>query len=345
MGLNISDEYLPYALGGLLYMPAFQDNIIDKILGDKIPCLTSVAFCLEDSVKDDAVDEAETALIRTLNLLARGATQKSDAFTRILSGDGQPGLERANFTITNKSNVDLPLLFIRVRSPKQIYRLCENPAVPSMITGFIAPKFDLSNAGAYIEAVCAVKSRLMPIIESAQAANVSRRVAVLTELKRILDENKPRIIKVRVGGNDFCGLYGLRRNVTQTIYDIGIVRDILTDILNVFAGDYVVSAPVWNYFGRGKDEAWAMGLKKELELDKLNGFIGKTAIHPSQLPYIFEAMKVSAEDYADAEQILTWTDSRKAVAKSSGKNRLNELKCHGRWAKRMKILGDIYGVK
>ena len=111
MGLNISDEYLPYALGGLLYMPAFQDNIIDKILGDKIPCLTSVAFCLEDSVKDDAVDEAETALIRTLNLLARGATQKSDAFTRILSGDGQPGLERANFTITNKSNVDLPLLF------------------------------------------------------------------------------------------------------------------------------------------------------------------------------------------------------------------------------------------
>lgn len=96
-------------------------------------------------------------------------------------------------------------------------------------------------------------------------------------------------MNIRVGGNDFSNLYGLRRNEHQNIYEIGVIRDILANIINVFADTYVVSGPVWEYFKKGSDTAWEKGLRKEIELDLLNGFIGKTCIHPSQLLFFMTA--------------------------------------------------------
>ena len=117
-------------------------------------------------------------------------------------------------------------------------------------------------------------------------------------------------------GNDFSNLYGLRRPVDATVYSAGIVRDILVDILNVFARDYVVSGPVWEYFEDKKGNAWSEGLRQELELDRINGFIGKTAIHPSQLPYIYESLQVTRTDYEDARQLLRWDVDKLGVVKS-----------------------------
>ena len=153
------------------------------------------------------------------------------------------------------------------------------------------------------------------------------------------------ILNVRVGGNDFSNLYGLRRGANQNIYQIGVIRDILIDIINVFAADYVVSGPVWEYFGTGLSEPWATGLQAELSLDCLNGFIGKTSIHPSQLPLIYESMKVKKSDYEDALSILGWDPSKLGVEKSSDGSRMNEVKCHGKWALRIATLGDIYGIR
>ena len=254
-----SDGSLPYRIGGLLYMPALQENIAGKILAEKIPCLTAVAFCLEDAICDDAVTFAEEKLKDTFAELRRNIS----ADKRTARGG------------------KLPLFFVRVRSAEQISRLCdESAALRELATGFIAPKFDLSNAEAYLSAVRSVDSLLMPILESGSVADLTARAATLVELKNILDDNSRFVPNIRVGGNDFCALYGLRRRVTQTIYDINVVRDILTDILNVFAGRYVVSAPVWNYFGESADGLWAQGLRREIELDVANGFVGKTAIHP-----------------------------------------------------------------
>ena len=78
-------------------------------------------------------------------------------------------------------------------------------------------------------------------------------------------------------------------------------------------------------------------------LDRLNGFIGKSAIHPSQLPYIFDSLKVTQTDLESANQILNWSSNSHGVANGTG--RMNELKCHHRWAERIKILSEIYGVK
>ncbi|MBR0261871.1 MAG: HpcH/HpaI aldolase/citrate lyase family protein [Selenomonadaceae bacterium] len=303
-------EILQYKVGGLLYMPAFQKNIVQKIAKNKLPRLTSAAFCLEDSIRDESLDEAEKSLQMILREL--------------------------------ESLENLPLIFVRIRSPRHLEIFHEEIGSRSKIlTGYILPKFDMSNAGAYIQLAKEINLPIMPTLESNRVASLLTRRTELLSLKQALDEIKSIVLNIRVGVNDFCNLYGLRRNVNQTIYDLGIVHDVLIDILNVFAKDYVVAGSVWNFYG-GK--FWADGLKKEMEMDKANGFIGKTAIHPAQLPIIFDGMKVSKIDLDDANQILNWQSSTHGIIKSADGSRMNEVKCHLNWARRIKILGELYGV-
>lgn len=321
----IDKNRLQYMVGGLLYMPAFQDNIVDKIEEGKIAGLTSVAFCLEDAIRDDAMEEAEGKLG---NILA----ELSSVYA---NGNGR-----------------YPLLFVRVRTPEHMrhisYLLGENE---DLLTGYILPKFDLTNGAAYMDVIRDINVGrekplyIMPVLESNIIADNVTRLPVLKKMKELLDVGRDYVLNVRVGGNDFSNLYGLRRSVHTTIYSVGVVRDILIDILNVFAGYYVVSGPVWEYFDDGKSYAWLDGLIQELELDRINGFIGKTAIHPSQLPYIFDSLKVSRTDYEDAKQLLRWDVEKLGVVKSADGSRMNEVKTHRRWAERIKTLGDIYGIR
>ena len=303
-------EILQYKVGGLLYMPAFQKNIVRKIAEKKLPHLTSAAFCLEDSIRDESLDEAEASLKIILRKLE--------------------GLE------------NLPLIFVRIRSPRHLEIFHEEIGSRSKIlTGYILPKVDMQNVGAFIGLAKKIKLPIMPTLETNRVASLLTRRTELLSLKQALDEINCLVLNIRVGVNDFCNLYGLRRSVNRTIYDIGIVRDVLTDILNVFAKDYVVAGSVWNFFG---GEFWADGLRKEISLDRANGFIGKTAIHPAQLPIIFDGMKVSQIDLDDANQILNWKSSTHGVIKSSDGSRMNEIKCHLNWARRIKILSELYGV-
>ncbi len=307
-------EILQYKVGGLLYMPAFQKNFVQNFSQDKLPQLTSVAFCLEDSISDDSVDEAEKSLEKILRELE--------------------SLEK-----------DLPLIFVRIRSPRHLEMFHEKIGSRSKIlTGYILPKFDMQNAPAFINLARQAKIFVMPTLESNRVASILTRRTELLSMKQLLDESKQLVLNVRVGVNDFCNLYGLRRNMNQTVYDLCIIRDILSDILNVFARDYVVSGAVWNYFNGHNNGAWAAGLKRELELDRVNGFIGKTSIHPAQLPIIFDSMKVSKTDFDDANQLLSWKSGTHGVMKSVDGSRMNEIKCHLHWARRIKILGEIYGV-
>lgn len=313
----LDKEVLQYKVGGLLYMPAFQSNIVEKISQNKLPHLTSAAFCLEDSIRDDSLDAAEKSLQNILRELE------------------------------NLQN--LPLIFVRIRSPRHLQMFHDKIGSKSKIlTGYILPKVDMQNIGSFIQVAKEINTDrtifIMPTLESERVASILTRRTELLSLKQALDEIKSIVLNIRVGVNDFCNLYGLRRNIDQTIYDIGVVRDVLIDILNVFAQNYVVSGSVWNYFNGDNGGAWARGLKRELELDRANGFIGKTAIHPAQLPIIFDSLKVSQTDFDDAKQLLDWKSTTHGVMKSSDGSRMNEIKCHLRWARRIKILGDLYGV-
>ena len=306
----LDKEILQYKVGGLLYMPAFQSNIVQKIVENRLPQLNSAAFCLEDSIQDNSLDDAEKSLKIILNRL---------------------------------ENVEnLPLIFVRIRSPRHLELFHDKIGSKSKIlTGYILPKVDMQNVGSYINLAKEIKLFIMPTLETNRVASILTRRTELLSLKQALDEINPLILNIRVGVNDFCNLYGLRRNINQTVYEIGIVRDILVDILNVFAQNYVVAGSVWNFFGGN----WAEGLKKELELDKSNGFIGKTAIHLAQLPIIFDSLKVSQTDLDDANQILDWKSNKLGVKKSADGSRMNEIKCHLTWAHRIKLLSELYGVK
>lgn len=317
---KINSEQLPYMLGGLLYTPAINETIADKILDNSYEYLTSVALCLEDAIMESALEKAEDTLIKTLEIL--------------------------------QGKEELPLIFIRVRNPLHLDRLSEKlKAYSDVFTGYILPKFDMTNGREYIDILRKINSGseqlvyAMPILESSAIADGATRISQLTAIRELLLSTKKYILNVRVGGNDFCNLYGLRRSVSQTIYDVGVVRDILVDIVNVFARDFVVSGPVWEYFENDKNDKWAAGLKKELEFDRINGFIGKTAIHPSQLPLIYDSLRVTAEDYADMKSILGWEEKDFGVMKSDSGSRMNEKNCHNKWAERVQILSRIYGVK
>ena len=298
-------------------MPAFQKNIVNKIQSQSIKCLTSIALCLEDSIRDDALAEAEQSLFDILNELQ----------------------------MLSKVNIKLPLIFIRVRSPEHLQTVHDKVYdFTDILTGYILPKFDLNNAEQYAAIVYEINRNrteplyIMPILETEMIADLTARNNALVRIKKVLDIISDCVLNIRVGVNDLSNLYGLRRDINHTVYDIGIIRDILINILNVFAKDYVVAGSVYNFFGDDNS-----GLKKELKLDKLNGFVGKTAIHPAQLPIIYESLKVSRIDYEDASQILNWQSDSHGVVK--GNNRMNELKCHSKWAQRIKILSEIYGIK
>ena len=321
--LQIENEKLmPYRVGGMMYTPAIAPNIAEKIRNKVYPYLTSLALCLEDSINDDSLFDAEQQLVKTL-IDVKENTQAEDR----------------------------PLLFVRIRTPEHmesVHKMLGD--TESVLTGYILPKFDLGNAEKYRNVLLKINEErshalyIMPTLESGMVANAATRVKALLELKAILDPIHENILNIRVGGNDFSNLFGLRRKVNQTIYDIGVIRDILSDIINVFSHDYVISGPVWEYFGDSVDAAWADGLRREMKLDFLNGFIGKTAIHPAQLPVIFDGMKVSRSDYEDAQSILAWNRKGYAVAKSSDGSRMNEVKCHTRWAEKINCLGSLYGI-
>ena len=296
--VDINSKFvMQYAIGGLMYSPAVRNDIAETIITKKYKYLRSMAICLEDSIQDCSVEAAEKQLAETFSTL-------EDAVA-----DGTANLK------------DLPMIFIRVRSAEQLVRVYDSVQGSELLTGFILPKFDSSNAYDYISALRQANSGdrtvyTMPILESASAASILTRTSELNEIKSATDSISDIILNIRVGGNDFCNLYGFRRSINNTIYDISVIRDILSDIINVFGRDYVVSAPVWEYFSSGTDNCWENGMRHEIRMDRLNGFIGKTVIHPSQLRIVAEEMKVSISDYQDALNILSWDNESLAVSKS-----------------------------
>ena len=319
------ESRLPYEVGALLYSPANNQTIADSVIDERFGKRYSLALCLEDAISDQAVESAEHIVTDTLNRIGEAKSLM---------------------------NFFLPMIFVRVRRPEQIPKLWDQLGKDNkVLKGFIAPKFNLVSAEEYKKAILKVnqesedKVYLMPILESEELVNPSIRPHFLNELKAEIDSMKEYILNVRVGGNDLCRNFGVRRHMDETIYDIRVVSDILIDIVATFSRDYVVSGAVWEYFDSPRGE-WREGLRKELELDLLNGFIGKTVIHPKQIDVVNQAMMVEAEDYFDAIKIQKLSANESVfVEKSTSGSRMNEYKTHIIWAEKMVKLAKIYGVR
>lgn len=323
-------EILQYAIGGMLYMPATRTKIVQDIIEQKNPDMKSICLDLEDSIGDDTVEEALILLKSTLSKLCTA-------------------VENSTLSI-NK----LPLIFIRVRNPEQLKELKNTLTKEQfgMITGFNFPKFDSSNAAEYLRTFGKIRDKITtklyfnPILESKTIMYKQNRLDELSYIQRKLSGFSDHILNIRVGATDFCNIFGIRRKMTQTIYDIGVVADCFTDIVNFFGKNYVISGPVWEYFdSQGEDGLWKTGLEKELTLDKLNGFFGKTSIHPVQLPVIAKSNIIDEEDYKDAQNIMGMSGGLIGVAKGSAGNKMNEVKTHSNWARKIIAIANVYGVK
>ena len=92
------------------------------------------------------------------------------------------------------------------------------------------------------------------------------------------------------------------------------------------------------------DENILNSYEKEMLLDRLNGLIGKTVIHPKQITLVQLFSVVSYEDYLDAKAILSNTDNKFGALGSLNSDRMNEVKPHLKWAKKIITLASIYGV-
>ena len=319
----IKNIEIKYSVGALMYSPALNNKIAKTVIKGDLGDKYSLAICLEDTISPDMVETAEF--------------QVKETFRQI-------------FEAFQKQRIFLPKLFIRVREPEQMWRVFEAiRPYHSILTGFIFPKYTVSNAKAYNEALLHINEYadqrvyMMPILESKDIIDFRTRTEILGNIKDCIDSMNDYVLNVRVGGNDFSNEFAARRHYDETIYDILPIGQLLGDILTVFSREYVVSGPVWEFFSSDNDE-WKNGLRKELKLDKLNGFIGKTVIHPKQIQIVNEMLRVTSKDYEDAKAILNWDNSGLQVGKSFGGERMNEVRTNYNWAKKMILLSELYGI-
>ena len=313
-----------YEVGALLYSPALNEKVSNSVINGKFGTRYSLALCLEDTIADEHVDEAEEKLIKTLNEIL-----KAKEYTRFY----------------------MPKVFIRVRNPEQLLRVHESIGEGlSIVTGYIIPKYSPVNMEKYNQYIRKINEAsahvfyMMPTLESSDIVDYRTRHETLISVKESIDSIKEYVLNVRVGGNDFSNAFSVRRHYDETIYDILPIGQLLADILTIFSREYIVSGPVWEFFSSDNNE-WKEGLKREVARDRLNGFVGKTVIHPKQIEIVNEAFKVSRKDYEDAKTILGWDEaSGLQVGKSTCGERMNEVKTHGNWALKTIMLAQIYGI-
>ncbi|MDO4634131.1 MAG: HpcH/HpaI aldolase/citrate lyase family protein [Eubacteriales bacterium] len=318
----MKNNALYYSVGALLYCPANKNSIADSVISERFGKKYSLALCLEDTINDAFVAEAEQDLIASLNKIYESYQTKE---------------------------FYLPKIFIRVRRPEQICRLAMALGQGiRAVAGFILPKFSLENAKAYISEMIRVNEKIdqklymMPIYESESIIDLRYRADTLYQLKDHLAAAEELVLNIRVGGNDLCNNFGFRRESTESIHRIRPIADLFSDIVTVYGRDYVISGPVWEYYA---GENWDKGLADEIHDDRLCGFVGKTAIHPNQIPVINRGYQISEENYRDAKAVLGWNQQNaEFVSGSHAKKRMNEYKTHQNWARQTIWLAEAFGT-
>jgi citrate lyase beta subunit len=338
--------FLAIALGATLYSPAIRPNLGDDISRRAREGVTSMVACLEDAIADTDVVEAERNLVAELRRAA-------------------------------ESGAALPLLFVRVRNPEQISMIVTELGDDArVLAGFVLPKFTDDHGPEYLDAVVAAGDQLgrrlfaMPVIESREIMFVETRTEALHGARMVVDKYRDHVLAVRVGATDLSAAYGLRRSRDLTIYDVRMVADVIADIVNVFGRadtGYIVTGPVWEYFSRSERifkpqlrespfvehseralraqliAADLDGLIREVALDRANGLVGKTVIHPSHVAAVHALSVVTCEEFADASDILA-TGSGGGACASAYRNKMNESKPHTTWAHRTLMRARVFGV-
>ncbi|MCY0935241.1 HpcH/HpaI aldolase/citrate lyase family protein [Streptomyces sp. H34-S4] len=340
---------LAAALGATLYSPATRPQLARDIRKQAALGVVSMVLCLEDSISDADVVGGEENLVR-------------------------------QFAALHEDPAELPLLFIRVREPEQIPDLVHRlGGSAARLAGFVLPKFSESRGMAFLDAVAQAEAasgqpRLyaMPVLETPELLHLETRVEALAGISRTVNKYRERVLALRLGVTDFCSAYGLRRTPDMTAYDVQIVAGVIADVVNVLSRadgtGFTVTGPVWEYFRsqqrlfkpqlrrspfleEGVEELRTAliehdldGLLREIELDRANGLLGKTCIHPAHVTPVHALSVVSHEEFSDAQDILRPERGGGGVMRSAYTNKMNEVKPHRAWAERTMLRAEVFGV-
>jgi citrate lyase beta subunit len=353
-GRESGAELLSVALGATLYMPASRPALAADVAKQAAAGVTSVVVCLEDAVADEQLAEAES------NLVA--------AFTEL----------------HEQADAELPLLFVRVRAPRQIPELVSRlgPAA-ALLDGFVLPKFTAALGAAYLRAVDGADAlrgpgpalRVMPVIESGAVLYAETRVEELTRLRDLLHRERHRILAIRLGATDLCALYGLRRTPEVSIYDVKVVSDLIADVVNVLGradgSGFTVTGPVWEYYGRpggGPERIFKPQLRQSpfLEHDEpelrghlvsraIDGLIREVTLDRANGLTGKTAIHPSHVAVVNALSVVSHEEHRDAtdvlgsgraggVLASVHRNKMNEVRPHTAWARDTMLRARVFGV-
>ncbi|WP_139981263.1 HpcH/HpaI aldolase/citrate lyase family protein [Nocardioides litoris] len=339
-------ELLAHGLGATLYIPATREELAADVLRVAGRGVSSCVVCLEDSIPDGAVEFA--------------VTHVADQLARLRGRD------------------DLPLLFVRVRSADQPARLAGLMGeAADVIDGFVLPKFSTERGPEFLDAVSDVETTVgrrvlvMPVVETPEVMYRETRVEELLGMRALLAKHADRVLAVRIGATDMSSVFALRRPRDLTMYDVRLVAGAVADVVNVLGrpGGHAVTGPVWEYFtspdrllkpllreapfARRRDDRELRarllardldGLIREVLLDRANGLVGKTVIHPSHVPVVHALSVVSHEEFDDAQGVLSAKEGGGGVTRSSYRNKMNEANPHLAWAHRLMLRAEVFGV-
>ena len=258
---------------------------------------------------------------------------------KIARGDKLAGIRSIIFcTEDSVSNRDLPIAlrnlahalhelhynegryrFIRVRSVQVLDMVLQMPGVQH-IDGFVLPKISHLNFNEYMERLNKTEHVLMPTLETREAFSERDMVQLLSLFEQT--GVRERIYCLRIGGNDLLSLIGMRRPRGKTIYQTPI-GSIISRLVTTFKPHgFNLAAPVFEYL----DDPHTLSC--EVGEDLNHGLIGKSAIHPNQVPQIEKHYQVEAVDMEAAQLIL----SEESAAIFRFQNAMCEPSTHRNWA-------------
>lgn len=325
---NDKVEFLKMATGAHLVTPMTNNKIAENIIKHKYKDLITNVWDLEDGAGN--IDE--NTLIENLKI----------------------NLEIYNKEIDEKNiNInELPFIFIRVKNIEMLKKLYRFSNKLKYCNGIVIPKVEPSTIKEYLEIIEKINKKekiklyALPILEDSTTILLKDGISNILKIKDILDNYKDIVLNICVGGTDFSGKYGIRRTVKSDIYEMQVVNQCLTNILNIFTyeNEYSVTAQVWEYFSKDINSQENIGLLNEIKKDRNNGMYSKVAIHPTQILPIQLSNCIEYEEYMDAIQIIEGNSKKTGVLKSSNSNKMNELNTHTIWANGVINRAKIFGV-
>jgi citrate lyase beta subunit len=220
--------------------------------------------------------------------------------------------------------------FIRARNPEILSRLLDLPHI-ERIDGFVLPKFTIDNFSAYLDQLQGSSFKVMPTLETREVFDAE----AMRELRQALlqDGVGERILMLRIGGNDLMNLLGMRRPRHMTLYQTPLGHVVAQLVTQFKPFGFSLSSPVFEYLDDPET------LQQEIRQDLAHGLIGKTAIHPDQVPAIENAYRVERTDY---EMAVSMHDSA-APAVFRMHDAMCEIATHRHWSNEIITRHACYG--